>query len=98
MRDYLFLKRHSLAKWRYLAESTHSAQFARLLRQADTHHDYLPPPDHPSDSITYIGTAVLNLALAHLLSGDGAYLDTARAWITSRDRLPALGQGTDAGS
>lgn len=92
MREYLFLKRHSLEKWRSLAKTTHSSQFERLLRQADSHHADLPPPDHPSDSITYIGTAVLNLALAHLLSGDAAYLDTARRWIKSAIAYPHWGK------
>ncbi len=92
MREYLFLKRHSLDNWRTLAETTHSSQFKRLLRQADSHHADLPPPDHPSDSITYIGTAVLNLALAHLLTGDAAYLDTARRWIKSAIAYPHWGK------
>ena len=92
MREYLLLKRHSLADWRTLAETTHSTQYARLLRQADTHHDNLPPADHPSDSITYIGTAVLNLALAHLLSGEPQYLETARAWIQAAIAYPHWGK------
>lgn len=92
MREYLFLKRHSLDTWRALAETTHSSQFERLLRQADRHHADLPPPEHPSDSITYIGTAVLNLALAHLLTDDDAYLDTARRWIKSAIAYPHWGK------
>ena len=92
MREYLLLKRHSLADWRTLAETTHSTQYARLLRQADTHHDNLPPAGHPSDSITYIGTAVLNLALAHLLSGEPQYLETARAWIQAAIAYPHWGK------
>ena len=92
MREYLFLKRHSLEKWRSMAETTHSSQFARLLRQAKSHHGNLPPPDHPSDSITYIGTAVLNLALAHLLAEDPAHLDAARRWIKSAIAYPHWGK------
>lgn len=65
MREYLFLKRHSLDDWRALSRTTHASQYARLLRQADSHHADSPLPEHPSDSITYIGTAALNLALAH---------------------------------
>ena len=81
MRDYLFLKRRSLEEWRQLAETTHASQYRRLRRQADSHHDDAPPSEHPSDSITYIGTAALNLALAYLLSRDEAYLDSARRWL-----------------
>lgn len=92
MREYLFLKRHSLEEWRSLAETTHSSQFKRLLRQADSHHQDLPPREHPSDSITYIGTAILNLALAHLLTGDVACLDTARRWIKSAIAYPHWGK------
>lgn len=90
--NLLMLKRHSLADWRALAQSTHASQFKRLLRQADTHHDSLPPAEHPSDSITYIGTAVLNLALAHLLTKDRAYLDTARRWIKAAIAYPHWGK------
>ena len=92
MREYLFLKRHTLKKWRSLAKTTHSSQFERLLRQANSHHGDLPPPDHPSDSITYIGTAVLNLALAHLLTGEPAHLDAARRWIKSAIAYPHWGK------
>ena len=92
MREYLFLKRHSLEKWRSLAETTHSSQFERLLRQANSHHGNLPPLDHPSDSITYIGTAVLNLGLAYLLSRQERYRDTARRWIKRAISYPHWGK------
>ncbi|MCY4073442.1 MAG: DUF4962 domain-containing protein [Chloroflexi bacterium] len=81
MREYLLLKRHSLEDWRRFGESTHASQVQRLLKQADSHHDDLPPSAHPSDSITYIGTAVLNLGLAYLLTGEDRYVHTARRWI-----------------
>ncbi len=92
MREYLFLKRHALENWRSLAKTTHSSQFERLLRQANSQHCRLPPPVHPSDSITYIGTAVLNLALAHLLTGDSAHLYAARRWIKSAIAYPHWGK------
>ena len=92
MREYLFLKRHSLEEWRQFAESTHAPQYQRLLRQADRHHGCLPPSEHPSDSITYIGTAVLNLALAYLLSGEDRYVDTARRWIATAISYPHWGK------
>ena len=92
MREYLLLKRHSLADWQRLAESTHASQAQRLLKQADSHHDDLPPPAHPSDSITYIGTAVLNLGLAYLLSGQEQYLRSARRWIERAISYPHWGK------
>ena len=88
----LLLKRHSLAEWRHLAATSHKPQYQRLLRQADSHHAQLPPAEHPSDSITYIGTAALNLGLAYLLSGDSAYLDTAREWIKVAIAYPHWGK------
>ncbi len=90
--DRLLLKRHSLPEWRRLAQTSHKPQFQRLLRQADSHHQQLPPAEHPSDSITYIGTAALNLGLAHLLSGDSAYLQTARRWIKVAIGYPHWGK------
>ena len=92
MRDYLFLKRRSLEEWRQVAETTHAAQYRRLQRQADSHHDCAPPAEHPSDSITYIGTAALNLALAYLLSDDPAYLHTARRWLRTAIAYPHWGK------
>ena len=92
MRDFLLLKRHSLEEWRQIAESTHASQYQRLLKQADSHHDCLPPSEHPSDSITFIGTAVLNLGLAFLLSDDVTYLETARRWIGTAIDYPHWGK------
>lgn len=92
MREYLFLKRHSLDWWRQVAESTHASQYRRLLKESDSQRDCLPPPEHLSDSITYIGTAVLNLALAYLLSGQERYVDTARRWIKTAISYPHWGK------
>ncbi|MCY4465701.1 MAG: DUF4962 domain-containing protein [Chloroflexi bacterium] len=91
-REYLLLRRHSLDEWRAMAQTSHASQAERLLRQANSHHDELPPPEHPSDSITYIGTAVLNLALAFLLSSDEAHLLVARRWIKSAIAYPHWGK------
>ena len=92
MREYVLLKRRSLDEWRRIAESTHLSQYQRLLNQADSHHDTLPPAEHPSDSITYIGTAALNLSLAYLLSGQELYLETARRWIERAIAYPHWGK------
>ena len=90
--SYLFLKKHSLAEWQELAKTSHQARFARLLDQADSYADYLPPPEHPSDSITYIGMAVANLGLAYLLSENTKYLDIARDWIKVGIGYPSWGK------
>ena len=92
MREYLLLKSRSLDEWRRIAESTHSSQYQRLLDQANSHFAALPPAEHPSDSITYIGTAVLNLALARLLSRQEVYLECARRWITRAISYPHWGK------
>lgn len=88
----LLLKRHSLDEWRRLAATSHKPQYLRLLRQADSQLDQLPPKQHPSDSITYIGTAALNLGLAYLLSEDSAYLDCARRWMQRAIAYPHWGK------
>ena len=90
--SYLFLKKHSLAEWQELAKTTHQARYERLLDQANSYADYLPPPEHPSDSITYIGMAVANLGLAYLLSEDTKYLDIARNWIKVGIGYPSWGK------
>lgn len=82
MTDYLFLGAHSIADWRKMGQTTHRSQLDRLLRHADSYAAYLPPAEHPRDSITYIGMAVANLGLAYLLTEDEVYLDTLRKWVT----------------
>ena len=90
--DRLLLQRRSVSEWRAVAQTTHAAQYQRLLRQARSHHKELPPAEHPSDSITYIGTAVMNMALAFLLSDDEAHFDTARRWIKAAIAYPSWGK------
>ncbi len=82
MSSYLFLRDHSLEEWKQLSQTTHKAQFERLLKHAASYADTpLPPPEHPRDSITYIGMACANMALANLLTDDESYLDTMRKWL-----------------
>ena len=81
MSSFLFLRDHSLEEWKQLAKTTHKAQYERLLKQAASYADHLPPADHPRDSITYIGMACANMALANLLTDDESYLDTMRKWL-----------------
>ncbi|MEM8857186.1 MAG: heparinase II/III family protein [Chloroflexota bacterium] len=81
MSSFLFLRDHSLEEWKQLAQTTHKAQYERLLKQAASYADHLPPADHPRDSITYIGMACANMALANLLTDDESYLNTMRKWL-----------------
>jgi len=90
--SHLFLKKHSLAQWQELTKTTHQARYERLLDQANSYANYMPPPEHPSDSITYIGMAVANLSLAYLLSEDKKYLDIARNWIKVGIGYPSWGK------
>lgn len=81
MSNLLFLRAHALAEWRRKSQTTHTDQMARLLKQAQSYASYLPPAEHPCDSITYIGMAAANLGLAFLLTADESYLDTLRSWV-----------------
>lgn len=91
MKKLLFLRAHSLTEWRELSHTTHKAQMARLLKQAQSYDSYLPPAEHPRDSITYIGMAVANMALAHLLTEEESYLNTMREWIKVGIGYPSWG-------
>ncbi len=80
-RDYVFLG--SLAP--YLAESTtiRQKQFSRLLTQADSYFEVELPETHPNGSSTYMGIAIVNLALAYRLTGDASYLEEATRWMNT---------------
>lgn len=77
----LFLGNRSIDTLKALSQTTHTAQYQRLLTHAATYHDWLPPLEHPDRSITFIGMAAANLALAYRLSDDPAYLETLRKWL-----------------
>lgn len=91
MTKMLFLRAHSLAEWRELGQTTHATQLARLLQQAKSYESYLPPAEHPRDSITYIGMAVANMALAYLLTEEKSYLDSMRKWLKVGIEYPSWG-------
>ncbi len=88
----IFLKKHSIENWRTLCDTSHIARYQRLLEQATSYHTSLPPNEHPDDSITSIGMAVANLALAYLLTADQHHLDTAREWIRVAIDYPHWGK------
>ncbi|MBE2220716.1 MAG: heparinase II/III family protein [Anaerolineae bacterium] len=91
MTNLLFLRAHSLEEWRELSQTSHTEQMARLLTQAKSYDCYLPAAEHPRDSITYIGMAVANMALAYLLTEDESYLNTMRNWIKVGIGYPSWG-------
>ncbi len=81
MDSLLFLRARSLPEWREASQTTHRRQYQRLLRQADSYATWRPPPKHPRDSITYIGMAAANLALAYRMEGRAQHLATLREWL-----------------
>lgn len=91
-KTYLFLKQHTLDSWRELAETSHVTHYNRLLAQARSYADHLPPREHPTDTITYIGMAVANMSLAYVLSQDRQYFDWARQWIQVAINYPHWGK------
>ena len=56
-------------------------QYHRLLQQADRYAAYELPAQHPKESTTYMGIAIVNLALAYRLSEDDQYLLEAKRFI-----------------
>ncbi len=92
MTGNLMLGSKSIQEWRAASQTSHRARFAHLLEQADSYLAYLPPAEHPRETITYIGMAVANLALAFRLTGNERYLDCARKWIQVAVNYPHWGR------
>lgn len=67
------------------------AKEVRLREEAARHRDLTPPRTHPSASITWLGPAASNPALAYRVTGDRAHLDESR-WIEAAVRLPHWGR------
>ncbi|MFD8569071.1 hypothetical protein [Streptomyces sp. NPDC059639] len=67
-------------------------QERRLLDEAVRHRDLVPPSRHPMASITWLGPAAANPALAYRVSGDRAHLAEAERWIGAAVRLPHWGR------
>lgn len=51
-----------------------------------------PPRTHPLASVTWLGPAASNPALAHRVGGDPAHLAESRRWIEAAVRLPHWGK------
>ncbi|MFE7504302.1 DUF4962 domain-containing protein [Promicromonospora sp. NPDC057488] len=58
-------------------------QWRRLAEQCDLYRRTAPPAEHPLASITYLGPAAANLALAYRLTGQEHYLEEAWRWISA---------------
>lgn len=70
---------------RYQAEITgkRKKQYERLLAQADRYQAVELPAVHPKESTTYMGIAIVNLALAYRLSGKEQYLQDAKRFMNA---------------
>ncbi len=82
----------TLEEWKVATRTTHRSRFARLVDQANSYLEYLPPTEHPRETITYIGMAVANLALAFRLTEYRRYLDRAREWGRIAIQYPHWGK------
>ena len=58
-------------------------QLERLYKQADCYHFMELPKVHPKESTTYMGIAIVNLALAYRLGGKRQYLEDARRFMNT---------------
>lgn len=58
-------------------------QYDRLLTQADRYQTVELPEVHPKESTTYMGIAIVNLALAYRLSGEERYLLEAKRFMNA---------------
>ena len=72
--------------------TTHARQWRRLAEQCDWYRGQVPPPEHPTASITYFGPAAATLALAYRLTGQRGYLDEAWRWISTAISYPHWGK------
>ncbi|MGW2652348.1 hypothetical protein ACWC1D_01580 [Streptomyces sp. NPDC001478] len=68
------------------------ARELRLYEEAGRLRGLTPPATHPLASITWLGPAASNPALAHRVSGDPAHLAESVRWIEAAARLPHWGR------
>jgi len=79
----LLLDAGRLADLRSRLDGDLALQWRRLAEQCDLYRRTAPPAEHPMASITYLGPAAANLALAYRLTGQRHYLDEAWRWISA---------------
>ena len=70
-----------LEPYRQSIDRPRRKQYRRLLDQADRYGDMVLPARHPKESTTYMGIAIVNLALAYRLSGEEKYLADAKRFM-----------------
>ncbi|MFD8407645.1 hypothetical protein ACFV1G_23490 [Streptomyces anulatus] len=68
------------------------AQETRVREEAARHRALTPPRTHPLASITWLGPAASNPALAYRIGGDPADLAESVRWIEAAARLPHWGR------
>ncbi|WFF04496.1 heparinase II/III family protein [Micromonospora sp. WMMD1076] len=81
-----------LDRLRAALTTTHTAQWRRLHEQCAWYRGQSPPAEHPLASITWLGPAAMNLALAYRLTGQPGYLTEARRWIGAAVSYPHWGR------
>ena len=64
-------------------QGTYQQQYHRLLQQADRYPACELPAVHPPESTTYMGIAIMNLALAYRLSEEQQYLSEAKRFMAA---------------
>jgi len=79
----LLLDADRLADLRSRLDGDLAPQWRRLAEQCDLYRRTAPPTEHPLASITYLGPAAANLALAYRLTGQRHYLEEAWRWISA---------------
>ena len=67
-------------------------QLRRLLDECERYRSVELPTEHPLASITYLGAAAANLALAHRLTGQPQYLTELRRWVRTAVSFPHWGK------
>jgi hypothetical protein len=71
--------------------SVREARFLRLGTECERYFARVLSPTHPKESITYMGMAMLNLSLMHLLTEDDRYLAEAVRWCDAAMGYPGWG-------
>lgn len=64
-------------------DGSRKPQYERLLTQADRYRGMELPKIHPKESTTYMGIAIVNLALSYRLSGEEKYLQDAKRFMNA---------------
>ncbi|WP_248283338.1 DUF4962 domain-containing protein [Cryobacterium arcticum] len=72
--------------------SVKGAQFRRLLDECERYRGLPLAAEHPDASITYVGAAAANLALAFRLTGQQHYLTELRRWLDVAVGFPHWGK------